>query len=422
MNSSLTELDRLVFSGRAWHELRPLLVDGGLCATGAMRLRPAGEVRELLVDRLTVERQVPTGQSRPPLDDWVLVLLDHDQSVSPQDVLGQVAPRRSHRLAVVVLRLTDDGNCQAALWDDQQVRPIEQLWVNGPGMLRLNRTERQDEAFDAQRDVRWSRTAGALGPRLMAQVRRHTVTLVGTGRLGSVMAFHLAALGVSAMRLIDGDLLHAENLDAMPGLAASDVGRHKAAALAQRLCEFRPDLLVSLVTEPITSHAARGLLDRRADLIVTCVDNDTPRLAASLAARDQLTVHLDVGTSIQRREAAGIEISADVRLLLPGEGCVACVGGLDDPRRRLYDLAAPPDVLQRGQPRPWHEQRAGSLITINALAVSTGIQAWLDLCAGQLASSCWHRLEWRVGQGLVVDRGPVSAATDCPYCQRMLEH
>ena len=171
----------------------------------------------------------------------------------------------------------------------------------------------------AKAAVRWSRTVGAISWEVMRKIRQSSVTLVGAGRNGSLMALELAALGVERLRIIDPDPLRIENLDGMPGIRQRDVGRPKVQALSVLLHRFRPDMALTLLPSSATDDAASRLMQRRCDLLVTCVDDDTPRLAAAIIARRTLTPHLDVGTSVQRGEH-GTSITGDVRLLLPWEG------------------------------------------------------------------------------------------------------
>ena len=98
-------------------------------------------------------------------------------------------------------------------------------------------------------------------------------------------------------------------------------------------------------------------------------------------------------------------------------GCVACVGGLRDVEETLYELGAPTGVRRRGEPLDWRQQRAGSLLTINSIAVGIGVQTWLDYLAGSLRTSYWHRLRWVPGGAMQVDGGPVGRAADCRFCR-----
>jgi hypothetical protein len=187
---------------------------------------------------------------------------------------------------------------------------------------------------------RSSRTAGALGQRVFRRVSGSTVTILGAGRLGSLLAFHVVGLGVSRLRLIDPDLLQWGNLDAMPGLRERDVGEPKVQVLTKRLLAFRRQLLVSYVRRSAMDPEAQRLMRRRTDLIVTSVDDDAPRLCASLIAKQMLTVHLGVA-----------------------------------------------------------------------------VQTWVDLLAGRLRSSYWHRLRWRPAAPLETAGSPVFAEPDCRFCQ-----
>ena len=92
-------------------------------------------------------------------------------------------------------------------------------------------------------------------------------------------------------------------------------------------------------------------------------------------------IHLDVGSGVL---IAGDDrqMGADVRLLLPGEACVSCLGGLRDAIRAREEADAPPGTLRRGRRQPWHEHRAGSLLTVNHIAVHLGLQMWLSLMSG----------------------------------------
>ena len=83
-----------------------------------------------------------------------------------------------------------------------------------------------------------------------------------------------------------------------------------------------------------------------------------------------------------------------------------------------YQLSAPAGALERGRPLAWHEERAGSLVTLNSIVVGVAGQRWLDLLAGKLRTSYWHRLRWLAGSGLETDFGSVGAADDCLFCRR----
>jgi hypothetical protein len=279
-------------------------------------------------------------------------------------------------------------------------------------MLQLTRSTLAPLTAEARQ--RWSRTIGALSEGVWLKIYDSHVILIGCGRNGTLLAWQLASLGVSRLTLIDGDALGLENLDAMPGLEAADVGRPKVEALGRRLVALRPDISIRCLAQPVAEVVDR--LSTRADLVATCVDDDAARLAASWLAREMLAPHLDIATTVKRPASDEPHIAGDVRLLLPGEGCVVCVGGLADADNCLYELAAPPGCLHRGAPTLWTEQRAGSLVTIDSAATALGCQIWVGLLAGSFRNSQWHRLEWNAVSGVTTDQASVGADVKCRYC------
>ena len=367
----------LVISGDAWEAAVPnLLANPGRLAVGVCRRNRHAGADELLVDSLETVDRFPTGEARPPLSDWVVLGAPADDGDDLPGWLDRLHPRKTQLLAVTQVGLGE----RRAAWtgsviENGQVRPLDAIRVVGPGMLRADRSPPKERSeLSAADQQRWSRTRGALGDATWRKLAAARVLLIGAGRTGSALAFHLAALGVRGLTLVDPDRLNLENLDAEFCVTPRDVGRAKTEALQRRLHAFRPDGAIASLPYSATpeSLAARAA---GADLIATCVDQDTPRLVAARLARRFLRVHLDVGTGITAEAPAGPPLLAgDARLLLPRRGCVCCVGGLRNAADARYELRAPPGALPRRPPQPWHQQRAGSLITLNSLAVATAVQ------------------------------------------------
>ena len=67
---------RIVFPRRVWDNAwRTLLASPALWAVGQLRWLRQEKLIELLVDRLEIVSQSPSGTSRPPLADWVVLRL-----------------------------------------------------------------------------------------------------------------------------------------------------------------------------------------------------------------------------------------------------------------------------------------------------------------------------------------------------------
>jgi molybdopterin/thiamine biosynthesis adenylyltransferase len=404
----------------AWRQaVMPMLAHRELVATGTLARDAGRQPVGLLVGDLTLSTTPRTGAELPPLADWVAVAAPAgDTPGSPDAWLRRLRPGFAQLLAVLLVGLGNDRRGWRG-WtvERDQVSPLAGLRIVGPGMVHVEAVPNV-EAADESDSARWTRLRGAVGERVFAKLRAAQVAVIGCSRSGTLAAGMLAALGVRGVALFDGDAIELHNLDGMLLVTEADLNANKAVALGRRLVAYRGDLAVKAVPAPLMlrSEVALG----GADLLVTCVDQDAPRLRVARWARDRLVPHLDVGTGVTRMAAGERQLAADVRLLLPRAGCIrcSCIGGLADPAQAEYELHAPAGALPRRPPEPWDARgRLGSLITLNGMAVSCGIQSWLDLLEGTLSASIWHRLRWRPGVGLEANAALVAADPACPACR-----
>lgn len=329
--------------------------------------------------------------------------------------------------AVMGTLLIGDGRLRGALWGAVRTprgsEPLETLRLVGAGMHVLLLAQPQGRPARHGVLTRWSRTIGALGGEA---IWRRLVTLhiaiVGAGRTGSLVATTLVRLGVHALTLIDPDLVEHHNVGEMEGVTPADVGRTKVDALADALRPYavRP---CTALPRPITADTARTAC-LQTDVLVCCVDNDAARLATAIYATLYHKVLLDLGTGIRfaTDPAAGPQhrrmMGADVRLILPGDGCLLCRGQLTDLAQAVEALVHP--RAPEAQPA-WHQQRAGSLRTLNQLAAAVGVQLLQDLVAERVQASTWAHLTVNAAGHLTVEYPsppPPHAAPPCPLCAR----
>jgi len=406
--------------------VRELLTRRGSWAVGLVRRNQHALRHEFLARHLAVVPRAPEGREFLPLADWVAIAAPETfREASLCERLAALTPLPGQTLILLNLGLGPDrSGWEGCIVHRRAAQPLDAFRVVGPGMLHVRRIaegSRPQAIWPTQTDTgepedRWSRTRGAVGAAVLSRLIESNVAIFGASRNGSLTAWQLAALGVRKLVLIDPDRLAVHNLNATFAFEEADVGQFKVEALAQHLNRFRSDLAVCGLP---WSAADPRVVDRirDADLLVTCVDSDAPRLLCARLATQWLKPHLDIGTGVHREGDGARTIAADVRLLLPGEGCVACVGGLRELEQAQDDLLLGPGTLPLRPAIPWHEQRAGSLVTINAMAVSAGVQLWLDLLGGDLRHSHWSRLLWQPGQGLSVDEADVTGLPDCAICR-----
>src|SRR6202051_4791456 len=70
------------------------------------------------------------------------------------------------------------------------------------------------------------------------------VLCVGTGGLGSPLAFYLAAAGIGTLGLVDFDVVDASNLQRQIIHSTKDIGRKKLDSAAEKLTALNPALKV----------------------------------------------------------------------------------------------------------------------------------------------------------------------------------
>ena len=145
----------LVLRGDAWeHAIRQLLFAPDAWAHGDVYWNEIARLRYALVDNLTVHAGAPSGQSQPPLSDWVVVRLEPSER-RLTDIVRTLNPSASQNLVLFLLDRHDRRRWRAALCRQGLIEPIDMVEIVGGGMLRL---EEQSLDQNSVAVPRWSRT------------------------------------------------------------------------------------------------------------------------------------------------------------------------------------------------------------------------------------------------------------------------
>ena len=104
------------------------------------------------------------------------------------------------------------------------------------------------------------------------RLKAATVVIVGAGGVGSPAALYLAAAGVGALRIIDGDVVSLSNLQRQILFDTADIDRPKVEAAADRLGAVNPHVRVEALNQPLTPVNAAGII-AGADLVVDGTDD-----------------------------------------------------------------------------------------------------------------------------------------------------
>jgi molybdopterin/thiamine biosynthesis adenylyltransferase len=160
----------------------------------------------------------------------------------------------------------------------------------------------------------WDRVARALGEGNLERLAAATVGVVGVGSGGSFVALSLAMSGVGRFVLVDDDALEPSNI-VRHAADLRDLGRNKAAAVADLIRQRNPRAVVEVVAGRIEAHM--DALDR-CDLLIVGVDGEGAKYALNEACLERDLTAIYAG--VYERGEGG-----DVVIIRPYDGpCYAC--------------------------------------------------------------------------------------------------
>lgn len=263
----------------------------------------------------------------------------------------------------------------------------------------------------------FNRQALALGARGQGQLRQLRVGVIGLGGIGSIVCMQLAHLGVGELILIDGDIVEASNLSRIVGATKGDVGKTYKVDVAARYA--RSIGLVRHIDTYSDFLAARHeplLAD--ADVIVCCVDQQTPRALLNRLAYRCLVPVVDLGVAF-RVNTAGESVGDAGRVVVlgPGRPCLACWGHLDAHALRIEALSADQreSEVAAGYIQGALEEQP-SVVAFNTMVAGAGVAEVLRLATAFAGSeSPPLRLAFSFAEG-TIRRNVLQANQRCGIC------
>ena len=294
--------------------------------------------------------------------------------------------------------------------------PISSIKIVGKGIHRVygmgdrNGGSRQQinkklvpPDIQAENILRYSRTDGALGEKNRERLVGLNFAIIGAGRLGSLVLNSLVRMGSTNISIIDPDRVEFHNIDTGDCLTLEDVGEFKVTAqvhnLRKNLFPNNPPGGIKPIPYLLNSYRALEAC-READIIICCVDQDFPRFAAGYLGSIYLKPVLDMGTGVFYSDDNQREMGADIRLFVPGDACIQCMGGtagrIDNSRIFIQREQEESFMMNRN----WRNERAGSLRSLNQIAAHIGIRMLEDFVSERISSSRWVRVNFD-SQGII---------------------
>lgn len=124
--------------------------------------------------------------------------------------------------------------------------------------------------------ARYQRNIPALSERECLALREKRVLVVGCGGLGGHIIDMMARIGVGCLRVVDGDVFEATNLNRQLLSSVPVLGVGKANTAAQHIGRVNPDVRVEAVEAFLTEENAAALVEG-CDAVVDALDNIASR-------------------------------------------------------------------------------------------------------------------------------------------------
>ena len=121
-------------------------------------------------------------------------------------------------------------------------------------------------------EERYLRNVPALTEAECALLRRKRVLIVGCGGLGGNLISIFSRIGIGSLRIVDGDVFEATNLNRQLFSEIPVLGQNKARVAADRVTRINPGITVEAVEAFLTEENARELL-QDCDIAVDALDN-----------------------------------------------------------------------------------------------------------------------------------------------------
>jgi adenylyltransferase/sulfurtransferase len=224
------------------------------------------------------------------------------------------------------------------------------------------------------------------------RLQQSRVLVVGLGGLGCPAALYLAAAGIGALVLVDGDEVELSNLQRQIAHTGNDIGINKARSAAAAITALNPEVKLDVIEQQLTESAMPALL-ARVDLVLDATDNYPVRFALNRAS---------IAAGVPLVSAAAVRSEGQLAVFDPLRGgpCYRCLYVEGDENTAL-------SCNESGVLAPLVGV-VGSLQAMEALKVLTGFGESLR---GKLLVVDLSSMEFRT---LVL-----AARTDCPACSHL---
>lgn len=155
-----------------------------------------------------------------------------------------------------------------------------------------------------------------IGGKGQKKIKAAKVLVIGTGGLGSPVAYYLAAAGVGTIGIIDDDVVDLSNLQRQILHSTPDLGRPKVISAKEKLEAINPEIKVIAYQQRLNASNVLEII-KEYDIVVDGTDNFSTRFVTNDACvlANKPFVHGGI-----------LQFFGQVMTIIPGEGpCFRCV-------------------------------------------------------------------------------------------------
>lgn len=198
-----------------------------------------------------------------------------------------------------------------------------------------------------------------------------SITVVGIGGLGSVIAENLVHLGFPVLHLIDPDRVELTNLNRIVGAYYSDAvqNRLKVDVVREHLLKINPKARVHGHAIGVEDDAALAVL-MQSDWVIVATDNHFSRYHVQNTALQLGVPLISAGVNITVENGEIVDYSGEVIVARSGDGlCLNCLGRINPTQvaaHNLKDGSIGEELVRRGYVAG-HDVKEPAVKTLNSI-------------------------------------------------------
>ena len=144
-----------------------------------------------------------------------------------------------------------------------------------------------------------ARTQLLLGEEGVEKLRNSTVVLAGAGAVGGYVLEGLVRAGVGHIRVVDGDVFSASNMNRQVLATMDTIGRNKADVAVERARSINPDVDITAINTLVSEDTIPSIMEDVPDVLADAIDTIGHKVALlRYAAENGIVTFSSMGAAL----------------------------------------------------------------------------------------------------------------------------